>query len=358
MMGDPDDPGISEDRMRLIDLHCNWALQYARESSQYDPGFYEGITGRLGQLDGYLMGTRATVLTCGRRAEDWAVQAEPWQVLGEMIARYEAEFPGRLLHGPDDVARWDAEPEDGLCWGVLGVEGFDVLVRKAGDLDRLAGLFARGVRVFQLVETGASPLGGSAAPGDDRGLTDLGRLFLERLLDLSPAGGAAGPRPAVDLADLNGRTTADVLDWFEAEPARRERLLLVRSHGPIDRGGQGPSSGLAGSNLGRLRALGGDIGLGVGATDFASAEDLRSAIESVASTPFDGRAGYEGIGVGTDFLNTEPPLPGCHTVDHICGWLSASFGADAAEAISSGNARGLLLRAAGFMPAPAPAGNR
>ena len=112
--------------MRLIDLHCNWALQYARESSQYDPQSYADIPDRLGQLDGYLMGTRAAVLACGRRAGDWADQPQPWQALGEMLARYEAEFPGRLIHGPEDVERMHSEPADGLCWGVLAVEGFDV----------------------------------------------------------------------------------------------------------------------------------------------------------------------------------------------------------------------------------------
>jgi membrane dipeptidase len=333
--------------MRLIDLHCNWALQYAGESSQYDPQLYADIAGRLGQLDGYLMGTRASVLTCGRRAEDWAAQEDPWAALGGMIARYEAEFPGRLLHGPEDVARWEAEPADGLCWGVLGVEGFDALVREVGDLDHLAGLFTRGVRVFQLIETGASRLGGSAAAGDGRGLTDLGRLFLDRLVDLAPAKDAAGPRPAVDLADMNAPTTADVLSWFEADPARRQRLLLVRSHGSIGRPERPGVAGLTESNLGRLRALGGIIGLGVVVADFPSAEEFRAAIEAVAAEPLEGRAGYEGIGIGTDSLKVDRPLDGLDTVEHIIAWLSASLDPEAAGAIAYGNAGEFLLRAAG-----------
>ena len=42
--------------MRLIDLHCNWALQYAGETCQYDPAAYAEIRPRLGQVDGYLSG--------------------------------------------------------------------------------------------------------------------------------------------------------------------------------------------------------------------------------------------------------------------------------------------------------------
>jgi membrane dipeptidase len=334
--------------MRLIDLHCNWALQYAGETSQYDPQLYADIAERIVQVDGYLMGTEASVLTCGRRPADWAAQGDPWRVLTEMIARYEAEFPGRLLHGPEDVVRWRAEPSDGLCWAVLGVEGFDALVREAGDLDRLAGLFSRGVRVFQLVETGASMLGGAAGSGDDRGLTELGHLFLERLFDLAPAAGEVSPRPVVDLADLNHRTTADVLAWFEADAARRERLLLVRSHGSIDGPGLSGGTGLTGANADRLRALGGVIGLSAWADDLPSAEAFRAAIEDVASRPFEGRTGYEGIGIGTDYLNVERPIAGLETVDGVAEWLALNFGPDAAKALASDNAGKLMLRAAGF----------
>ena len=115
--------------MRLIDLHCNWALQYAGETCQYDAAAYADVLTRLDQVEGYLTGTGIAVLTCGRRAGDWTQQPDAWKTLGEMIARYEAEFSGRLLIGPDDVTRWNAEPPDGIGWGILGIEGFDALVR-------------------------------------------------------------------------------------------------------------------------------------------------------------------------------------------------------------------------------------
>ena len=133
--------------MRLIDLHVDWLLQYAGETTVFDPACYAGVNERLGQIQGYLQDTSAAVLACYRRADDWARHlANPWAALDELITRAEAEFPGRLLVGPDDLARWNAEP-DGLCWGILGVEGFDPLIRAPDDLGHLAGLFERGVRV-------------------------------------------------------------------------------------------------------------------------------------------------------------------------------------------------------------------
>ncbi|MGC8643997.1 MAG: membrane dipeptidase, partial [Isosphaeraceae bacterium] len=61
--------------MRLIDLHCNWAIQYARESTWYDPARYSDIPGKVSQADGYLSAVSAAVVVCGRRADDWAAQA-------------------------------------------------------------------------------------------------------------------------------------------------------------------------------------------------------------------------------------------------------------------------------------------
>ncbi len=97
--------------LRLIDLHTDWLLQYAPETTIYDPALYDGVTRRLGQIEGYLQGTSAAVMSCYRRAEDWTRYADPWAALGLLITRIEAEFPGRLLLGPDDSTRWRAEPE-------------------------------------------------------------------------------------------------------------------------------------------------------------------------------------------------------------------------------------------------------
>ena len=62
---------------RLIDLRCEWVTQYARETTVFDPELYEGIESRFGQLEGYLQGASASVISCVRRPEEWTRQADP-----------------------------------------------------------------------------------------------------------------------------------------------------------------------------------------------------------------------------------------------------------------------------------------
>lgn len=331
--------------MRLIDLHCDWLLQYATETTVFDPALYEDIPARLGQAEAYLETTRATVLACYRCEQDWASQADPWQALGQLISRIEAEFPGRLLIGPADFARWEAEPES-LAWGVLGVEGFDSLVRSAADLDRLPGLFERGVRVFQPVYYPTSMLGGSCVEGDDRGLTDLGRAFLQTLVEL--ATDPAGRRPLLDLAHLNPIAAADVLAWFEADATRSDRLLLLYSHGALRHDGCTRPRAITLENLARLRALGGVIGFSVSPPFYHSPDELKRGIEAAAALPFRGSAGYEGIAIGTDFLGVSRCMPELSNAPAVAAWVEATFEPPAARLLLHDNARALLACAAGM----------
>lgn len=300
--------------MRLIDLRCDWALQYAAESTHYDPADYAEIPPRVPRLDGYLTGTSLAVLACRRTPADWARRADPWRDLAEMIARHEAEFPGRLLARPDDVARWREEPRGGLCWGVLAVAGLDALLGSTADLDRLAALFARGVRIFE------------AVPGD------LGRPYLERLLALAPEG--EGPRPALDLAGLDEPAVAAALDWFEADPARVARLPLLHS-------AVGPET--PPDIARRLRALGATLGV----RPTPTAEAFRATIESLAALPFRGRVGFEGIGAATDYLRLDETAPELSDVAGLSAWIAANFPEDAARALTFGNARRFLSATAG-----------
>lgn len=331
---------------RLIDLHCDWPLQYAGETTDFDARFYPGVGARLGQVEGYLQGTSASVFACYRDAGDWAGCADPWLALGSLFARIEAEFPGRLLIGPDDASRWRDDSE-GLCWGAIGVEGFDALIRTPADLDRLARLFEHGVRVFQPVYTAASLLAGSASPGDDRGLTDLGRAFLDLLAGLATDD---GPRPILDLAHLNPRSASDVLDWFEQDGARSKRLIPVYSHGALSQDGFDSPRFITAENLGRLRALGGVMGFTASPGFYPTADALKASIETAASLPFLGRFGYEGLAIGTDFLGVDKTLAGLGNVAGVVAWLESTFDRETASSLVSGNARVLLSLATGAGP--------
>jgi membrane dipeptidase len=339
-------------RMRIFDLHCDWLLQYATETTLFAPSDYLNVPDRLSSLDGYLLGARAAILFCSRKPSDWAARSNRWGTLGEMLARYEAEFAGRLFIGPDDMARFGSEPADGLCWGMLGIAGLDFLVRETADLDRLAGAFERGVRVFQLVDGPDNLIGGSAGPGDERSLTELGLAVLSRLLEIAPPVGQAGARPVLDVAGLNADTLAKVLDWVEHDRARAERIVLLSSRGPLE--GLAPKCmGTSGTtdaafeNLRRFRELGGVIGVSPGPPAVASAEGLRETIEAIASFPYLGRSGFEGIGVGTDFLRLAALVPELTDITRLAGWLVRTFGSEAGRELGEGTALRLVARAAG-----------
>ena len=330
--------------MRLIDLHVDWLLQYAGESTVFDPRRYPTSESSLTQAEGYLQATSAAVVSCYRDAEEWAGRPDAWAALGELIARIEAEFPGRLLIAASDFARWEDDP-DGLAWGMIGVEGFDSLIRTEADLGRLPALFVRGVRLFQPTYTATGLLAGSSAPGDDRGLTDLGRGFLEVLATIAPDG--PGPRPILDLAHLNPRTSGEILDWYEADPGRAGRVAPIYSHGtPAHPGFDGPRA-LPLEHLGRLRVLGGLVGISVSPPFFRSPDEVKAAIESAAALPFRGRPGFEGIGIGTDFLGVDATFPGLGNTPEIVAWAGANFDPASASALLHDNARALIARACG-----------
>ncbi len=332
--------------MRLVDLHCDWLRQYATETTLYDGRLYPEVPGRVGRLDGYLLGTALTVLVCARKPGEGEGQPEHWNTLGLMLSRYEAEFAGRMIRDAGDVARWRSSPPDGLCWGLLGVDGFDGLVREADDLDRLPALFARGVRMFQPIAGSPGVLGGSSEPGDDRGLTDLGRAFLGRLAGLA-SDGEAGPRPILDLAGMNAATMADAFRWLDADPSSRRKLLLASSHGTAGYRGLFEASSPDFRNLHELRSRGGAIGLTPGLPGCETVEELKSLVDLIAGIPFEGRESSEGIAIGSDLLGVEQPLPGLESARGLARWFDRSFDRKTAAAIVAGNARRLLLQSAG-----------
>jgi len=328
---------------RLIDLHTDWLLQYAPDSTIFGAERYPRVPARLEQSEGYLGATSAAVLSCYRNHEDWASRPDPWSALGELITRIEAEFSGRLLRDPIDFEQWELEPES-LTWAVIGVEGFDWLARTDADLEKLGKLFRRGVRLFQPTYNAHGVLAGSSAPGDDRGLTDLGRAFLATLADL---GGRDGPRPALDVAHLNPRAMSEVLDWFEADDSRADRLVPVYSHGGLFHDGFTAPRALTLDNARRLRTLGGVIGLGVTPPFVQAADQIAAAVDALAAIPWNGRTGGEGIALGTDFLGVDATLPGLGDAPEVTAWVTDRFTADMARRLLYENGRRFLARLSG-----------
>lgn len=338
--------------MRLVDLHCDWLWQYAPETTLFDAAAYAGVPARLPALDGYLQGAKAAVLFCSRAPADWAARDDRWASLDDLVTRYEAEFAGRLLIGPDDVARFGNEPSESLCWGTLGIGGLDFLLRQPAELDRLERLFERGARVFQLVAGHDPVLGGSAEADEEHGLTELGLAVLNRLFEIAAAIERGGPRPVVDIAGLNGRTTSDVLNWLEEDPPRSDRLGLLSSDGPHTGlsptcAGSGNLTGIAAENLRRFRQLGGVIGLSPGLPAVSSAGSLHEIIESIAAIPFLGKPGYEGIGIGTSYFRLTALAPELPNVARLIDWLVRTFGPETARSLAERTAWSVLARAAG-----------
>jgi membrane dipeptidase len=339
--------------VRLIDLHCNWLRQYAPETRTFDPAANTEIPARLSQLSGYMTATSAAVLACARSAADWEHQPDPWQSLGELIARYEAEFSGRLLIDPADVTRWRSEPPDALTWGMLSVSGLDYLVRTKADLKRLPDLFKRGVRVIQLVATAHSALAGSADPDDDRSLTDLGRACLSEITALASIDPVEAI-PILDLAHLNTRSMAEVMESL-GDALRNRRVLLMYSHGSVAHPEFDGPRAIGLENLARLRTHGGLIGLTPGPPFHQSADELKSAIDHVATIPFEGRVGYEGLAIGCDFLDRDAALPELRDASAIIDWVSKTFDQPTAELVLEANARQFLANAVGGNPPAIPA---
>ena len=329
--------------MRLIDLHVDWLLQYARETVVFDPALYPGGRDRLGQAEGYLQATRRRSSPATGRPRTGPARPTPGRPSAHLIARIEAEFSGRLLIGPDDFDRWQDDP-DGLAWGLIGVEGFDALIRSAADLAGSPACSSGASGSSSRSTTATSLLGGSSSPGDDRGLTDLGRAFLDTLAGLAPDG--AGPRPILDLAHLN-----------PAAVVRRPRLVrgrpgpAVAGHPGLQPRGPGPRGlRLPEGHPARQPRAGSGPSAGSSAWAsrppfFESPDQVQAAIEAVAALPFEGRAGFEGIAIGTDFLGVDATLPGLGNAAEVVAWVQADFDRPTAAALLHDNARALIARA-------------
>jgi membrane dipeptidase len=314
---------------RLIDLHIPWLLQYAPETTFFDPSLYPEVPGRLAQLDGYFSATTAAVVALGMAPGDWARRPDPWAAVGDLLARAEAEFSGRLLIGPDDVARWRAEPPDAMSWAVLAIDGLNRVARGPEDLDRLDTLFHRGVRVFRMTDD----------PDEDM-FTIPKTSLIYRIASLASNPGPSGPRPVLDMAGLGPDALAAALDWYESGPGRENVLLPLFSHGA-------PGS-LPGEVLARLRALGTVLGFSPGSPWHDSAESLQAAILETSAIPGPpGSSPFDGLAFGTAFLRADTSSTGIGNATALGRWATKAFGPEIASALLHKNAERLILQSVG-----------
>jgi membrane dipeptidase len=107
--------------------------------------------------------------------------------------------------------------------------------------------------------------------------------------------------------------------------------------------------------LTRFRELGGLIGVSVGRPFVSSSDELRARLDALAQIPYEGRTGYEGIAIGTSFLDLEHTVAPLENAPRLVEWLCASYAPPVASALIQGNARKLLLRATGSCHEPYPA---
>ena len=329
--------------MKLIDLHVDWLLQYTDETVVFDASLYPGVKSRQPQLTGYLQGCSAAVLSCFRRKEDWSAQTDASAALDQLLTRHEAEFPGRLLTGPEDYFRWREDTSD-LTWGLVGVEGLDPLIREGADLGLVARLVRRGVRLFQPVYNETSVLAGSSVEGDDRGLTSLGAAFLQHLFDA-----AKHERTLVilDVAHLNQRATSEVLDWFESDATRAEVLIPAYSHGTLAHPDFSTERALSSANLVRLIELGGYVGVSVSPPFFQRLDQLKQVVDQILELRTSQRSGSQALGIGTDFMGVDQTLPGLGNIAEVIDWFQKSYPKSVSKAILRDNAQQLITRCVG-----------
>lgn len=175
-----------------------------------------------------------------------------------------------------DVLDRRARGED-VVGGILGLEGMHVL---DGDLDRIDEMFEAGVRMGSLNHFFDNEVSGSSSGVEKHGLTDFGRLVVERMQDLGM-----------------------ILDLAHVSPAAIDDVLTI-ARGPVVVSHTGvtatcPSNrNLTDEQVVAVAETGGLIGIGywAGAVCGTSPGHIAAAMAHVA-----GLVGAEHVALGSDF---------------------------------------------------------
>ena len=157
---------------RLVDLGIDWLRQYAGESTLHDPSIAPLPADRLAEVDGYLSSTAVALVWIG--PDPGSTGPTAWASVLDRFARVEAEFAGRLLAGPADLERLDAEPPGSLTWAVVGLRDMAGLLESSDADDRFRSLHRRGLRAIRPALDRPRPaLRAIAEPGEPGLLVDL-----------------------------------------------------------------------------------------------------------------------------------------------------------------------------------------
>jgi hypothetical protein len=285
-----------------MDLGIAWLEQYAAEFELFAPSVSAAAKDQLGRLDGYLSSTDLAFIFLTADPSKAPGEVEPF--VREQLARLQAEFPGRLVRAPADLATMAREPRGHLTWAILGLDSAGSWL--SGEPDRLATLalwIDRGVRLIGL--DGASEVAQA----------------LDRLETLA----AGNHRVAADLGHLTPAERDQALGWFEQE-RRSLGLVATRVAWPAE---------LDPGQASRIGKLGGLLGL----RPTADLDGLGTAIEALRDLGFGpGNAGA--IGFASDF----PRAGAAGTTDELATWARGRFGRSDAAWLMGGSARAWLGR--------------
>jgi hypothetical protein len=313
---------------KVIDLEIPWLWQYAPDVSLFDPTLGDTIRPRLSQLDGYLTGTSAAFVSLSLEHLAPSLVADPWRAWSELLARTEAEFCGRIFSGPADQARWLEDPSQ-LCWGVPRIEGLRSALQSTRDLDRLRSFLDRGVRVFGWSSSRHAGASNASTPG---GLIEL-LGWLERKHH------QIGVKTAVDLSHTSRPELEGALDWFEADPARSDRVIPLISR---CNDFPGPAPSLSTQEIRRWRAIGAYLGFALITVSPTAPAALLAEIALAAQSAWKGEPGCKGLAISTSFLRADARVAELGEIGQVARWLLDSFGPDDGAWLATESARALL----------------
>lgn len=313
---------------RLVDLGIDWLRQYAGESTLYEAKVAPWPADRLAEVDGYLSSTVVALVWINPDPDSAGPTA--WASVMDRFARVEAEFAGRLLVGPADLERLDAEAPGSLTWAVVGLRNMAGLLESSDAADRFRILHRRGLRAIRPAADSLERLGAAI---DEPG----------------------GPGLLIDLTGQSDRAASEFLDRIGTHGRDEGPIVPIATLAPST---SGHPEGLGAAVLGRLRDLGGLIGLRLRAVEPLGPDALAATIDTIASVPFRDRPGFEGIGLATDFLGEGRAIAGLDRAEAVLDWLASRYDRERASAIAAGNARRAIARVlgAGSVVGPGPGG--